>query len=405
MRWGPIALLEVTNLLSGTSNGIVMITIPWLVLDRTDSVAAAGLAGAVSGLPGIVASPLAGWAVDHFGRRIVSIVSDVLSAVSVAAIPLVALLTDLTLPWILALAMLGAVFDPAGYTARKSLIPDVAAASGMSLNRLNGWHEGIFSIGWVLGPLVGAFLIGAIGPTASFWVPCALFAIAAALIAFLNVGDAGLRAKAAREEAGEAPLNPWQNAVLGIRIIWDDRALRALILAVTVLGAIYLPTDAVLLPAYFTELGKPESLGLVLASLAAGTIIGAFGYGWLAARLSRLAIARLVLIATIIAYFPLTFLPPLPVMIVAGFAVGLAWGPMQPLMNTVVQRRVDPDAQGRVYGIQNALFYAAPPVAMLLTGVAAERFGVAPVLVTLGILMAVTGIGVLMVRSIHDINA
>lgn len=382
-----------------------MIAIPWLVLDRTGSVAAAGLVGAISALPGILASPLAGWAVDHFGRRIVSIVSDALSAISVAAIPLVALATDLTLPWIIALAMLGAVFDPAGYTARKALIPDVAKASGMTLNRLNGWHEGIFSIGWVLGPLAGAFLIASVGPIDAFWIPCGLFVIAAILISFLHVGDAGQEAKAAREEAGEPHLSAWHNAVLGIQIIWRDPALRALIIAVTVLGAIYLPTDAVLLPAYFTELGKPESLGIVLASLSAGTIIGAFGYNWLSMRMTRLTIARVVLITTIIAYFPLAFLPPLPVMIAAGFCVGLAWGPMQPLMNTVVQRRVDPDAQGRVYGIQNSLFYAAPPVAMLLTGVAAETYGVQAVLISLGILMAITGIGVLMVRSIHDINA
>ena len=87
VRWSPIVLLETTNLLSGMSNGVVTIAIPWLVLQRTGSVTAAGLVAALSALPGIVASPLAGWAVDHFGRRIVSIVSDVLSAISVAAMP------------------------------------------------------------------------------------------------------------------------------------------------------------------------------------------------------------------------------------------------------------------------------------------------------------------------------
>ena len=110
IRWAPIALLQTTNLLSGVSNGVVTIAIPWLVLQRTGSVTAAGLIAAMSALPGIIASPLAGWAVDHFGRRIVSIVSDVLSAISVAAIPLMAMVTDLNLAIILALAMLGAVF-------------------------------------------------------------------------------------------------------------------------------------------------------------------------------------------------------------------------------------------------------------------------------------------------------
>jgi MFS family permease len=405
IRWGPIGLLQVPNLLSGMSNGVVTIAVPWLVLDRTGSVAAAGLVAAISALPGILAAPISGWAVDHFGRRIVSIISDLLSAISVAAIPIVAFFTDLTLPWIIALAMLGAVFDPAGYTARKALIPDVAEASGMSVTRLNGIHEGVFSVGWVVGPLVGASLIATLGAVSAFWVPFVLFIVSAILIVFLHVGDAGQDAKAARDEAGEAHPNAWQNAVLGIKIIWNDHALRALIIAVTVLGSIYLPTETVLLPAHFIAIDQPQSLGFVLAALSAGTIIGAFGYGWLAKRMKRLTIARAVLVGTIVFYLPIALLPPLPLMVAAGFAIGLAWGPMQPLMNTVVQRRVEPDAQGRVYGIQTALFYALPPVFMLVTGVIAERTGVMPVLLGLWALMTIVAIGVLLVKSIHDIDS
>jgi MFS family permease len=405
IRWGPIGLLQVPNLLSGMSNGVVTIAVPWLVLDRTGSVAAAGLVAAISALPGILAAPISGWAVDHFGRRIVSIISDLLSAISVAAIPIVAFFTDLTLPWIIALAMLGAVFDPAGYTARKALIPDVAEASGMSVTRLNGIHEGVFSVGWVVGPLVGASLIATLGAVPAFWVPFVLFIVSAILIVFLHVGDAGQDAKAARDEAGEAHPNAWQNAVLGIKIIWNDHALRALIVAVTVLGSIYLPTETVLLPAHFIAIDQPQSLGFVLAALSAGTIIGAFGYGWLAKRMKRLTIARAVLVGTIVFYLPIALLPPLPLMVAAGFAIGLAWGPMQPLMNTVVQRRVEPDAQGRVYGIQTALFYALPPVFMLVTGVIAERTGVMPVLLGLWALMTIVAIGVLLVKSIHDIDS
>ncbi|MFM7598291.1 MAG: hypothetical protein ACKO70_07970 [Actinomycetota bacterium] len=72
---------------------------------------------------------------------------------------------------------------------------------------------------------------------------------------------------------------------------------------------------------------------------------------------------------------------------------------------SVVQRGVEPDAQGRVYGIQTSLFYALPPVFMLATGVIAERTGVMPVLLGLWVLMTIVALGVLMVKSIHDINA
>ncbi|MGA0945372.1 MAG: MFS transporter [Candidatus Nanopelagicales bacterium] len=404
IKWTPIALLETTNLLSGMSNGVVTIAIPWLVLQRTGSVTAAGLVAALSALPGIIASPLAGWAVDHFGRRIVSIVSDVLSAISVAAIPLVAMVTDLNLAIILALAMLGAVFDPAGYTARRALIPDVAEASGMEVPRLNGLHEGIFGLGWIVGPLVGSLLIAALGDTAAFWVPFALFVFAAILIGLLRVSDAGQIAKAERAEAGIAPLTAWQNASLGAKLIWRDHTLRAMTIAVMVLAAIYLPTETVLLPAYFTALDSPESLGFILAALAAGSVIGSFAYGWLNQRMTRRHIVYAALIGTSLTYIPMALLPPIGVFVTFAFLCGLTWGPMQPLLTTIVQVRVEPDAQGRVFGIHTPTFNVAPPAAMLLAGVAAENFGVEAVMLTIAGLLVITALGVLRVRSLKDID-
>ena len=405
IRWTPIALLETTNLLSGMSNGVVTIAIPWLVLQRTGSVTAAGLVAALSALPGIIASPLAGWAVDQFGRRLVSIVSDILSAISVAAIPLVAMVADLNLAIILALAMLGAVFDPAGYTARRALIPDVAAASGMEVTRLNGLHEGIFSIGWIVGPLAGSLLIAGLGDTVAFWVPFALFVLAAILISFLRVSDAGQVAKAEREAAGIAPLTAWQNASLGVKLIWRDHTLRAITIAVMVLAAIYLPTETVLLPAYFTELDSPRSLGFILAALAAGSVIGSFSYGWLNQRMTRRTIVYLALSGTALTYIPMALLPPIGIFVTFAFLCGLTWGPMQPLLTTIVQIRIEPDAQGRVFGIQTAAFYVAPPAAMFLAGVLAENFGVKTVLLGIAALLVLTAIGVMRVKSLRSIDS
>ena len=223
-RWRSVILLEGANGASGIANAIVMIVIPWLVLERTGSAAYAGLVVAAASLPGIVVAPLVGAAIDRFGRRLVSIVSDVLSALSVAAFPLVALVQDLTLPWILALAVLGATFDPAGYTARKSLLPDVAAASGYPLDKLNGMHEGIFGVGWAIGPALGAVLIGVVGPVQTFWVPFGLFAVAIVAIVALRVGDAG---QEARRASGEEAIGAWQGLLLGARVLWQDKALRA----------------------------------------------------------------------------------------------------------------------------------------------------------------------------------
>lgn len=400
-RWGPLALLESANAASGLANAIVMITIPWLVLERTGSAASAGLVVAAASLPGIVVAPLVGVAIDRFGRRIVSIVSDVLSALSVAAFPVVALMQDLDLGWILVLAVIGATFDPAGYTARKSMLPDVATASRFPLDRLNGIHEGIFGVGWAVGPALGAVLIAVVGPIQAFWAPFGLFVIAIVAIVLLRVGDAG---QEARRAAGEEAEGTWRGLVLGATVLWRDPVLRAVTIALMVLAAVYLPTESVVLPAYFEGRGEPASLGIIVSVMSLGTIVGAFGYGWLSNRFTRYQLVRIVLIGTAVAIVPLALLPPLPVMVVAGLVLGLAWGPFSPLMNTLVQRRVPPETQGRVYGVQMSVFYAAPPIAFLITGWSVEQFGVQATYLALAVILAVTSIVVLFVPSIRRVD-
>jgi MFS family permease len=308
---------------------------------------------------------------------------------------------DLTLPWLLALAVLGATFDPAGYTARKSLLPDVSAASGYPLDKLNGMHEGIFGVGWAIGPALGAVLIGVIGPVQTFWLPFGLFVVAILAIVALRVGDAG---QEARKASGDEAIGAWQGLLLGARVLWQDKALRAITVALMVLAAVYLPTESVVLPAYFEGRDEPTSLGIIVSVMSLGTIVGAFGYGWLSNRFTRYQLARVVLIGTAISIVPLALLPPLPIMIAAGLLLGLAWGPFSPLMNTLVQRRVPADVQGRVYGVQMSLFYAAPPVAFLITGWGVETFGVQATYLALAGVLVATSIGVLFVRSIRDID-
>jgi len=142
----------------------------------------------------------------------------------------------------------------------------------------------------------------------------------------------------------------------------------------------------------------------VIAALAGGSVIGSFAYGWLSARMRRLTLARLVLIGTMVSIVPLALLPPLPIMVGAAFLLGLAWGPMNPLLTTIVQRRVAPDVQGRVFGVQLSIFYAAPPVAMLLTGLAVEGFGLNATYLVLAAILVATSLVVLFVRSIHAID-
>lgn len=400
-RLTPVVLLQVANLLGGVSNACVAILVPWLVLQQTGSAAAAGIVGAAAAVPGVVVSPFVGALVDRLGRRLVSMASDALSAVSVSLFPLLADRGTLTLTTIAALAVLGAAFDPAGYTARKALLPDVARASQRSLDSLNGVHEGVFAAGFVIGPVVAAAGIATVGAIDSYWITAVAFALAIVAVWGIRVSEESAESRIAAGEEHEAF---WSTTLRGVRVLWEDRPLRQLTLAICVLILVYMPTEAVLMPTMFQARDEPGAYGLTLTVLAAGSMLGSFAYGWLAPRFSRHQIAVGVMLTCTVAMVPMAFLPPLPVFVTAGFLLGLGWGPMNPLLNTLVQERVPAHVQGRVYGVQNALFYAAPPTGLLLVGVATETWGVQTVYAVIGSAIALTTLLVAALPSLRQLD-
>lgn len=376
-----------------------MITIPWLILERTDSPAFAGLVAAISALPGILVSPIGGWMVDHIGRRAVSISADLLSSLSVAAFPIVAATFGLSNPSILLIAVLGATFDPAGYTARKTLLADVAKASDADLNHLNGIHDGIMGVAWILGPAVGAGLIASVGAVNSFWVSASLFIVAALAISFLRVGDA---AKDSREVAKSSGEETNSSIRIGFKTLWDDKVLKTLSVALLIIAAVYLPTEAVVLPTYFEDVDNPWGLGLVISALAAGSAVGSFGYGWISARMKRKTLIRLILLGSALSIIPMAFLPPLSVLMLSGFLLGLSWGPYNPLISSLVQQRVPAHLHGRVFGVQTAVFYAAPPLGMVLAGLSVESYGIKATYIVLAGVLSITSILVLLTKSLRS---
>ncbi len=216
----PFVLLQVANFAGASANSMTFIAIPWLVLELTGSALSTGIVAALAAIPAIVMSPLAGLLIDRVGRAKISILSDVLSGLSVLMIPFVAMTGRLDL-WVVAGAtLLGAIFDPTGYTARKTLIEPTAKASGVSLARANSLHEALFALGFALGPALGAALIGVVGTIMSFAVITVFFGVAVIAVWVIP--------SAATMVPGDGPDQPgawWRDAIEGFRVIRADTAL------------------------------------------------------------------------------------------------------------------------------------------------------------------------------------
>jgi MFS family permease len=373
-------------LVSGIGNGIAAVAIPWLVLERTGQATAAGLVGAATAIPLLISALFSGSIVDSFGRRKISIVSDIFSAVSVAAIPLVDRWLGLDMPLILALVVRGAVFDPAGATAREAMVPDVGAEAGWPLARTNSVHEATWGVSYLIGPAVGGVLIATVGAANTLWATAVGFTFASVAVLFLRAPGIGTPAMESR------PASVLAGSAEGVRLVWRDPLLRTTTILSMLLIAVYLPIEGVVLPYIFQQQGRPAALGLVLTALSAGGIVGALAFGALGARLKRSRIFTGALVLASVSILAMALSPTYALLVGAAALAGLFYGPVDPLINVAMQTRTDPARRGRVLGVIMASYYAAGPLGYIGTAVAVERFGAQAAFTTLGGLILVVSV-------------
>ncbi|MGW0435212.1 MFS transporter [Micromonospora sp. NPDC003197] len=392
----PLLLVEAATLLSGIGNGVATVALPWLVLERTGSPTAAGVVAAATALPLLVSSLFSGTVVDLVGRKRTSIFSDAFSALSVAAIPILDATVGLNITAIVALAVLGAVFDPAGLTARETLLPAAAQTAGWRIERANSIHEAVWGAAFLIGPGVGGVLIAAIGPERTLWVTAGGFALSILLVAAVRLPGAG------RPE--QRPAGIWRGTVEGLLFVWRDRLLRTIALLTMALVALYLPAEGVVLPAYFVEQGAPSRLGTIVMAMSAGGIVGALLYGGLGHRIRRRSAFVTALIGTGIVLVGLAALPPYPAMIVLAAATGLMYGPINPLANYAMQTRTPEHLRGRVVGVMTSSAYAAGPAGYLLAGPLVEWLGVRPAFLVLAVVLLVVALAAIPLPALRALD-
>ena len=398
---GPALLIFFATLMATAGTGISIVAFPWLALQHHDSARDASLGAAAMTLPLVLSTLVAGTAVDFFGRRRVSLISDSLSCTAVAAVPLIAWLFGvgaINVPELAALAFLSAGFDPAGTTARQSMLPEAATRAGWSLDRTNSGYEAILNLAYIVGPGIGGLMIATVGGINTMWVTASCFGLSFLAIGALRLEGAGRPHHATRPEGLVSGIGE------GLRFVWNLRVLRALGLIDLVVTALYLPMESVLFPKYFTDHHQPAQLGWALMALGAGGVAGALGYAVLSKYTRR---RTAVLTATLTfgaATVGIAFLPPLPVILVLCAVTGLVYGPIQPIYNYVMQTRAPQRLRGRVVGVMTGLMYAAGPLGLLVAGPLADAAGLKVTFLVLAVPILVIGLVACGLPSLRELD-
>mgnify|MGYP002623303747 CR=1 FL=1 len=322
---------------------------------------------------------------DRISRTRILLVADVVRAVVVLA----ALLTLGRLP-LAALAVVTGVCGAAEALSRpalRSLIPALLPDS--LLERGNALVSAVHRGSTMLGALVGAALVTAIGTSAALGAVTLLFAVGAVAIA--GTPDTTARGPAggvlADAAAGlrEVRRRPWVVAVMS--------AVAVQLFAGTAPALVLLPLTA------DRDLGGELAYGIVLASFAAGALPAiALAGRWRPGSPGTVSMLSL----TAYAALPLSLAIPLPLPFTAAcFALGgftvelyfIHW-------ISALQRAIPSAALGKVLALDQLSAYALLPVGYALTGPAVAAIGERPTLLVGATLTAIATAATLVVPGV-----
>ncbi|MGX6601801.1 MFS transporter [Micromonosporaceae bacterium Da 78-11] len=385
-RRAPLVGLLGGHAVSLTGNMLTLIALPLYVLAQTGSPAATGLTGAFATAPIVLGGALGGVVVDRIGYRRASVVADLVSGVTVAAIPLLNATVGLPFWGLLALVFAGGLLDTPGQAARSALLPEAAKAAGVPVERAVGWFEATERGARLLGAPLAGLLVTAIGSLTVLAVDAMTFVVSAAVMTAL------VPAALQPEPADEEPGGYWRQFVAGVRFLVHEPLLRAMVLLVLVTNFFDATKSSVLLPVVANQrLGGATAFGLLVGAMGGGALIGSLIFSAVGHRLPRRA--------TFVISFAVAGAPPfwglasgLPLpWLLAVFAVsGFAAGAINPLLGAIELERIPSGLRARVYGVIGAGAYAAIPLGALLAGAGVDRLGATPLLIGIGIAYLLT---------------
>ncbi|MGB3328274.1 MAG: MFS transporter [Thermomicrobiales bacterium] len=395
----PLHALLIATIVSLVGSQVTIIALPWFVLSTTGSAAKAGLVGFATLLPGLVVGLFGGVFVDRIGFKRVSIIADIVSGLGIMAIPLFAVTIGLSFWQLLVFVFIGSLLKVPALTAHRSMVPELAVHAAMPLDRVNALFESFQYLALLLGTPLAGLLVASMGAENVLWLNAATFVLSALVVAIFIPST--LFAKQVFETAG------YLNDVLsGLRFIRHDALLWPMVLLLAAANAISSSIVGVILPWYARDaFGSAASLGVIMAASGAGGFLGSTLYGVWNSRLPRRFVWMIGFLLPPFEFWVFTISPSVAAIVGVFFLVGIASGPINPLMVTIRHERSPESLRGRVFSTYSAVSMAAQPLGILLAGSLIDRIGFLPTVALFGAGAQLVGIATVLIPAFRRMDA
>ena len=376
----PLVAFLVANVVSICGTKVSAIAIPWFVLITTGSPVKTGLVALAEMAPLVIVKAVGGPLIDKVGARRISVLADTGSTGVVALVPLLHTLGLLHFPTLLALVAIAGALRGPGDSAKETLIPDIARAAKVPLERVTGLESTTERLAGFFAYALAGGLITLAGAVNALWIDAASFGICAVLIArWIPKQDRQPANNETEESYGHRLREGWN-------FLRTDRLLLPLVTMIAVTNLLDAAIGTVLLPVWIREHGYgPGHTSLILTSFA----VTATAFALLASAIGDRIPRKLIFtIAFLIAGAPrfIALATDAPVWtLMAVYAVGgIGAGFINPVLGAIRVERIPSHLLGRVHSLSNAACWTGVPLGGVVAGAAIAGIGLAPALLAGG---------------------
>lgn len=357
-------------------NSIAGVVLPLVLLAKTGDALAAGALAIICAIPQVLAGVFGGALLDRFNRRDLSVVSDLISAASIAALPIIDATVGLSFGWFVVCGIVGAVGDIPGMTARDTLLPTVIEHDKLDLQRFMGVSQSIDNLVVIVGPAIASMGMGFLGAANTLWLTAALSFVAAMITLFVPRA-VGIPPKAGHIQGAGLVRTAVQSTKEGMRVLFkSDAVLRASVVLGMLIVIVMGSYQGMVLPVFFTQENAPTLLGYVLSAMSVGALVGSLGYAKFAYAMKRRTWYAVSFVGMAIGVAALGSLASYGVILAGAAMLGLFSGPVSALFGYFVYGLIPDEHRGAALGAQNSMLLVVAPIAVFATSIVIEIVGV-----------------------------
>jgi DHA3 family macrolide efflux protein-like MFS transporter len=335
--------------------------------------------------------------IDRYNRKTIMICADALTALASGALGLSFLIGTPSLIFVYCMLFIRAIGNTFHTPALQASIPSLVPVE--ALERAGGLGQTVNAFSNMISPLLGAFLLDILPLGAVM-----LLDIGGAALAIFMIAGVDIAYDPVNKDGKVSVLHDMRQ---GFQCLVRNKAILTVSVFVLLATVIFVPYGSLLplmVKSHFS--GNAAQVGFAQTCYSIGLLAGSFVMGILRKNHKAFLTISLAFVVFGIFGFLSGLIPSsgFGLFLIALLVMGCASSISNIPYIAYIQRTIPKEHLGKILSLVRSLITLGTPVGLLLAGPIAETVGITSWMLSVGILMSLTGIGCYLATKRFDIN-